>query len=315
MEESMGQRLPHLLWLRAFEAAARHLSFTQAASELNLTQAAISKQVKLLEHHLGEPLFERRARSLVLTKTGAAYLPKVRDGFARIMAGTEEVFGGRLTDALTLRAPVGFAATWLMPHLNAFTDAYPDRPVHLISSVWDDSSNAARVDMEIRYGRGIWPGHTADRLTWEVFEPLCAPSLLAADTPLADAKDLAAHRLLHVLGYEEGWSTWCQHLGVEEVNPGLGMQFDNSLTAFEFAANGGGVVLGRSSMSSPILAAGRLVRAFEGRADLPPVPLKEAFYLTAPSGRKSHPTGALLRDYLLAQVVPRPSGIQFPFSS
>lgn len=309
----MAQRLPHLLWLRAFEAAARHLSFTHAANELNMTQAAISKQVKLLEQFLGEPLFERRARSLVLTKTGAAYLPKVRDGFARLLAGTEEVFGGRLADALTLRAPVGFAATWLVPHLHQFSLDYPDRPVHLISSVWDDSVSAAtnanaRVDMEIRYGRGTWQGLSADRLTWDVFEPLCAPALLSGADGIRNAADLTQHRLLHILGYEEGWSTWCQKLGVQDLNPGLGMQFDNSLAAFEFAACGGGLVLGRSSMSAPILASGRLVRAFDGRADLPPVPLKEAFYLTTPSGRKLHPTGELLRSYLLEQAITQRSG-------
>jgi LysR family glycine cleavage system transcriptional activator len=100
----MNMRLPPLSWLRAFEASARHLSFTHAAQELNLTQAAISKQIKLLEHYLREPLFQRQPRSLVLTKVGAAYLPKVRDAFERLAAGTEEVFGSRRTEMLTCRA-------------------------------------------------------------------------------------------------------------------------------------------------------------------------------------------------------------------
>lgn len=293
----MAHRMPHLTWLRAFEAAARHLSFTNAAAELNLTQAAISKQVKLLEQFLGEPLFERRPRSLTLTKTGAAYLPKIRDGFDRILAGTEEVFGGRLTDALTLRVPVGFAVTWLAPRLRRFTDANPQCPIRLISSVWDEASNAPRVDMEIRYGSGNWSGVSADRLTWEVFEPVCAPALLQAGPPLVHPADLRHHQLLHVLGYEEGWSTWLHKAGVEGVNPGQGMQFDNSLTVFEYAAAGGGVALARSSMSGPMLNGGRLIRPFHL-----PVPLDEAFYLTAPVGRASHPNAALLQDWLLSET-------------
>ena len=113
----MSQRLPPLSWLRAFEAAARHLSFTQAAQELNLTQAAISKQVKLLEHYVRETLFDRKPRSLVLTKIGAAYLPKVQDAFDRLGAGTQEVFGNRRREMLTLRAPVSFGVNWIAARL------------------------------------------------------------------------------------------------------------------------------------------------------------------------------------------------------
>lgn len=293
----MTQKLPHLTWLRAFEAAARHLSFTSAAQELNLTQAAISKQVKLLEQFLGEDLFERRPRSLALTKSGAAYLPKVRDGFERIMAGTEEVFGGKLTDALTLRAPVGFSVTWIAPRLRRFTERHPDCQLRLISSVWDDRSQAPQVDLDIRYGNGHWPGLKADRLTWEVFEPLCAPNLLSGAAPLRRPEDLSAHRLLHVLGYEEGWATWFRAAGIEEMNAGRGMQFDTSLTVFEFAAAGGGIALARSSMSRPILESGRLVRPFPL-----PVPLSEAFYLTSATGSPSHPKAGLVRDWLLEEA-------------
>ncbi len=292
----MAQKIPHLTWLRAFEAAARHLSFTSAAEELNLTQAAISKQVKLLEQFLGEPLFERRPRSLALTKIGAAYLPKVRDGFDRIVAGTEEVFGGRLSDALTLRAPVGFSTSWIVPRLRRFIEMFPECPVRLLSSVWDEQ-NQPRVDLEVRYGTGDWARLAADRLTWEVFEPLCAPSLLTNGPDLKDPADLRHHRLLHVLGYEEGWSTWLRAAGVEGVNAGQGMQFDTSLTVFEFAAAGGGVALGRSSMSGPFLESGRLVRPF-----YLPVPLDEAFYLTCSSGGMRHPHIALLRDFLLEEA-------------
>lgn len=293
----MGQRLPHLTWLRAFEASARHLSFTSAAAELYLTQAAISKQVRLLEHYLREPLFERKPRSLVLTKVGAAYLPKVRDAFERLEAGTEEVFGNRRSEVLTVRAPVGLSVNWIAPRLKSFVDAHPDVPVRIVSSVWNDSFDEERFDLDIRYGSGRWPGFRADRLTWEVFEPLCAPALIETGPGLSEPSDLRRHCLLHVMGYEEGWATWLKLAGASGVNAGQGLQFDNSLMVLEFAASGGGVALGRSSMSRPLLDSGRLVKPFDIAA-----PLKEAFYLIAPADQRDDPDTALFRDWLLAEA-------------
>ena len=173
-------RLPPLSWLRAFEASARHLSFTHAASELNLTQAAISKQVKLLEHYLREPLFQRNARSLVLTKVGAAYLPKVRDSFERLSVGTQEVFGNRRSEVLTLRASAGFSVNWVAPRLIDFFEKFPKIPVRIVSSIWAEEFDRERFDLDIRYGHGNWPAFRTDRLSWDVLEPLCSPEKLAA---------------------------------------------------------------------------------------------------------------------------------------
>jgi LysR family glycine cleavage system transcriptional activator len=288
------RRLPHLTWLRAFEASARHLSFTNAAQELNLTQAAISKQVKLLEQYLREPLFERKPRSLVLTKVGAAYLPKVRDGFDRLAAGTEEVFGLRRSEVLTVRAPVGYSVNWIAPRLQGFFDAYPDTPLRLVSSVWGEQIDNERFDLDIQYGTGKWPGFTADRLTWEVITPVCAPSLLRGTHAIDVPSDLVHHRLLHVLGYEEGWADWLHHAGASDVNAGQGLQFDTSLLAFEFAARGGGVALARSSMLGPEMERGRLVCPFDIR-----VPLSEAFYLIAPEAGGEHPDAAKFRSWMI----------------
>jgi LysR family glycine cleavage system transcriptional activator len=288
------RRLPHLSWLRAFEASARHLSFTNAAQELNLTQAAISKQVKLLEQYLREPLFERKPRSLALTKVGAAYLPKVRDGFDRLAAGTEEVFGLRRSEVLTVRAPVGFSVNWIAPRLQSFFDAYPDRPVRLVSSVWGDQFDNERFDLDIQYGNGTWPGFQADRLSWEIITPVCAPSLLSGQSAISTPSDLAHHRLLHVLGYEEGWANWLHHAEADGVNAGQGLQFDTSLLAFEFAARGGGVALARSSMLGPEIERGRLVCPFDIR-----VPISEAFYLISPEAGSDHPDADRFRNWLI----------------
>jgi LysR family transcriptional regulator, glycine cleavage system transcriptional activator len=293
----MLQRLPPLSWLRAFEASARHLSFTSAAEELNLTQAAVSKQVKLLEHYLREPLFHRGPRSLVITKVGAAYLPKVRDAFDRLRQGTEEVFGRRRTEVLTVRAAAGFAVNWLGPRLSRFFDSHPGVEVRFVSSVWSDENEGERYDLDVRYGIGHWPGMRADRLTWEVIEPACSPRLLEGATALRTPADLAKHRLLHVMGYREGWATWLEAAGAGHINAGQGLQFDTSLLAFEFAAHGGGVALARSSMSAKEFDSGRLVRPF----DLP-VEIEEAFHLVSPDEGADHPHTEVFRSWLLAEA-------------
>ncbi|MEX3011443.1 transcriptional regulator GcvA [Hoeflea sp. TYP-13] len=293
----MKRRLPPLNWLRAFEASARHLSFTSAAEELNLTQAAVSKQVKLLEQYLREPLFYRKPRSLVLTKVGAAYLPKVNDSFMRLAEGTEEVFGHRRSGLLTVRATVSFAVTWLGPRLHRYYERHPDHPVRIVSSVWNDEFDRESFDLDIRYGTGNWPGFHCDRLTWGELTPLCSPRLLEGKNKLQDPEDLRHHNLLQVLGYEDGWTTWLKAAGVENINAGQGQQFDSSLMAFAVAESGAGVVLGRSAMVGDMLASGRLVKPFELS-----VPVEEAIYLIFPMDGTGHPDSELFRTWLLEEA-------------
>jgi LysR family glycine cleavage system transcriptional activator len=280
----MGHQMPPLPWLRAFEASARHLSFTNAATELNLTQAAISKQVKLLEHYLREPLFERLPRSLTLTKVGAAYLPKVNDAFERLAAGTLEVFGGRRLGILSVRAPVGYAITWLASRLPRFLTAHPKTQVRIVSSVWAEDYDSETFDLDIRYGFGKWAGFDADRVTWEKLIPMCLP------------EDLAKERLLHVLGYQEGWATWLASAGTRQVDPGSGLWFDTTPMALEVAAQGGGIALGRSSMLERESTSGRLVKPFALE-----LPIEEGFFLVAPEKGLRHPDAAIFREWLLGE--------------
>jgi LysR family transcriptional regulator, glycine cleavage system transcriptional activator len=287
----MRSGLPPLTWLRAFESAARHLSFTEAAKELNLTQAAISKHVKSLELHLRHELFIRRTRSLQLTKLGEAYLPKVKDAFERLSIGTSEVFGGRRPQELTLRCAISFAVNWLAPRLPSYLEQHPGKQVRIISSVWNDAFDADVYDLDIQYGIGDWPGVRSHRLTWETITPLCAPAVAAH---LKSTDDLQHHRLLHVIGYQEGWGTWLKAVGNKTVNPGQGLQFDTSLIAFEVAANGAGVALGRHSLTKSQRESGRLVAAFEHE-----VPINEAFHLLEPVARQLHPDSASFVEWIL----------------
>lgn len=290
----MNKQLPPLAWLRAFECAARHLSFTQAAAELNLTQAAISKQVKSLELYLRHPLFIRGPRSLMLTKTGAAYLPKVNDAFQRLALGTQELFGRRRDPALTLRCAVSFGVNWLAPRLPQFLAAHPGKTIRLISSVWSDAFDKDLFDLDIQYGTGNWPGYRSHRLIEETITPLCAPGLVARLKTIAD---LRHHLLLHVLGYQEGWGIWLNAAGARGVDPGQGLQMDTSLAAFEVAASGGGVALGRTSLAAKDRAAGRLVAPF----DLD-VPIAEAFYLLQPMDPPAHPDAEVFIAWMRAQM-------------
>ncbi len=294
--------LPPLTWLRAFEAAARTLSFTHAAAELHVTQAAISKHVKSLELHLRHPLFIRRPRSLELTKTGEAYLPKVQDALERLATGTREVFGHRRTEMLTLRCAVSFAVNWLAPRLPDFLERNPGKTVRILSSVWNDADERDACDLDIQYGNGNWPGFVCHRLTQEWITPLCAPDL-AGRPPLVVPADLRHHRLLHVLGYQEGWAVWLNAAQAKGVDPGQGLQLDTSLTAFEIARQGGGVALGRSSLAARDLLEGRLVAPF-GLS----VPINEAFYLLEPDASRRHPDSKCFVDWILTQASLESSG-------
>lgn len=285
------RHLPPLTWLRAFEASARLSSFTLAAQELGMSQAAVSKQVRLLEQHLAEPLFERRARSLMLTRVGADYLPKVHEAMERLASATAEVFGGRRAGALTVRAPAGFAVNWIATHLPAFWAAHPNVDLRLISAIWNEDGLSQPVHLDIRYGLGDWAGHRSWLLTRESATPVCAPALAKH---LSEPRDLLGQRLLHVMGYEEGWVTWLKASGIDD-RPVISGHFDTSLMALAVAAAGGGVALARRSMRGPEIDTGRVVAPFA--LD---VQMREGFHLLEPSGGSSHPHAKLFRDWLLS---------------
>ncbi len=292
----MAHKFPPLVWLRSFEASARHLSFTHAAKELNLTQAAVSKQVKQLEFHLRQKLFIRHPRSLEMTKTAESYLPKVQDSFERLAAGTREVFGSRRSEILTIRAAVGFSVNWLAPRLPDFYTKHPDVPLRLVSSVWNEQVGNPSFDLDVRYGNGKWPELNADRLTWESITPLCSPVLLETGQ-ISTPEDLINNTLIHVLGYQEGWSTWLQVAGVEDINESGGLQVDTSLLAFELATSGVGVALARSSMMQHEVENGRLIAPFDIT-----VPIEEAFYLVSAVASDIHPHLETFRSWILAQA-------------
>jgi LysR family glycine cleavage system transcriptional activator len=189
-----------LNWLRSFETAARHLSFTRAAEELNVTQAAVSQQVKALENNLGIPLFRRVHNRLFLTYAGQAWLPKLRAGFDLLASGTEELHIYDQGASLTVRLPSSFSIQWLVPRLDRFHARFPTIDIRLLALGQAGDVAGAAIDLDIRNGTGDWPGQESTLLMHENVFPVCSPRIAQGDHPLKVPGDLASHELLHVSG-------------------------------------------------------------------------------------------------------------------
>ncbi len=288
---------PPLNWLRSFEAAARHMSFTQAALELNMTQAAISQQIKGLEGQLETSLFNRLPRSLELTEAGKAYLPAVHEAIERLAAATNEIFGEGRGRLLTVRVNLVFFTKWLAPRLGRFRQRHPKIGLRFNSNIWVTEQERVTAHLDIRYGKGAWPGYDAHRLTWDSLMPVCSPELARDLDPERPVEALHRHGMLHVIGYEEGWGYWLRQAGIGQVDASQGVQFDTLITALEMAEHGQGFALGRTSLVAEMLAGGRLVAPFAYQA-----PTSEAFYVVSASQQYMPPQAEAFRAWLIEEA-------------
>jgi LysR family glycine cleavage system transcriptional activator len=191
----MARRLPPLNSLKAFEAAARNLSFTKAAEELFVTQAAISHQIKLLEEHLSMKLFMRRNRSLLLTEEGQSYYLDIKDIFAHLYEATERLLTRGAKGSISIALTPSFAIQWLIPRLSEFSSLHPDIDVKIKAVDHDDNSLTDDVDVAIYYGLGNWQGVFTDKLYTEYLTPVCSPLLLSGEKALSEPSDLVNHTL------------------------------------------------------------------------------------------------------------------------
>lgn len=259
----MKRSLPPLNGLRAFEAAARHMSFTDAAEELSVTQAAISHQVRGLEQRLGLKLFVRRNRSLLLSEAGQAYLPAVRSAFDQLNEATEKLLQKDKGGHLTVTTTASFAMKWLVPRLGGFQRANNEIDVRISTGTGLVDFSREDVDIGIRYGRGQWPNLMAERLVSEDVMPVCAPSLVKGPNGLKKPADLKRFTLLHIGSFPDDWQVWLTAAGVKGVDASRGVTFDFALAGYQAAMDGLGVALGRNPLVEPDLKAGRLVVPFE----------------------------------------------------
>ena len=279
--------LPPLNWLRAFEATARHLSFTRAAGELNLTQSAVSQHVRSLESFLGRDLFVRKTRALELTEVGANYLPGLRDAFDLIATSTRACVGGDRGRNMTIQCNMAFSVFWLAPRLHRLYAACPWLVLNIVTPIWDPERNAANASVEIRFGRGDDMSRAAVRLAEERFYPVCSPGYQSGDV------DLNSATLLDCAGVSGTWGNWFKMQGVE-----FGRENDVNLTstfviAITAALNGAGMSMAHDSLVSDLLEKGDLVRPFEFRGQL-----NEGYYLLSPSAHARTPASDAFLDWM-----------------
>ncbi len=290
----MRNDLPPLPALQAFEAAARHENFAAAATELNLSQSAVSHRVRLLERHLGYPLFERLPRGLRLTESAKAYLPSLRRAFDDIRGSTAGIFGARGGGAVTVRAPITYTALWLSGAVARFTRAYPHIEIRLISSVWADKLAADETDIDLRLGYGRWPGFEAEFLFRDRLLVMAGPETF--DKPPTPA-EIAESPLVHVMGPEDYWAKFFARHGLQRTRQSDDIRVDSSTTAAELACAGSRVALIQDRLSGSYLDTGRLVQVIDDALDV-----DEALYiLLAETRERRKPEALLFHDWLLTE--------------
>ena len=312
----MSQRLPPLNALKAFEAAARHLSVKKAAVELNVTPAAVSHQIRTLEEYLDLQLFHRYNRALELTDAARACLPKLREGFDCLAQAVERLRTHTSGGMLTVSAAPSFAARWLMPRLHRFIAAHHEIDVRVSARMrrvsvdgkidvaeratietWLDDS-----DVAILYGHGHYPDMDVHRLLSLTITPICSPKLLTGEHPLRTPEDLKHHMLLHddtgdMYGGESFWGVWLEAAGVTGIDAKRGARFSHAVLALEAAIDAVGVVSSMPSLAAEELASGKLVMPFDLK-----VPLDSAYYLVCEPHAKTRPSVAAFRDWLIAEA-------------
>jgi LysR family transcriptional regulator, glycine cleavage system transcriptional activator len=294
----MNGHLPPLAALRAFEAAARLMSFSKAADELSVTPAAISHQIHALEQDLGVRLFQRRNRSVALTASARLLLPGLSEAFAGIRASVRRLRAQNDTGTLTVTASPSFAAKWLVLRLHRFQERCPEIDVRISATDEVVDLTNGDFDMGIRYGAGRYPGLEVELLARNEVFPACSPRLLEAGPPLRVPDDLRHHALIHDQTVERDplvptWSMWLKAAGVKGIPAAPGLSFSAGHLALDAAIAGRGVVLALSTIAAADLAAGRLARLFS--LALPDV---FAYYIATAPGALDRPKVRQFRDWL-----------------
>ena len=298
----MSGHLPPLSALRAFEAAARHMSFSRAADELHVTPAAISHQIHALEQDLGIRLFHRMNRSIELTASARVLLPGLSEAFAGIQSSVRRLRAHNDTGTLTVTASPSFAAKWLVLRLHRFQEQCFEVDVRI--SATDDVVDLTKGDFDIaiRYGTGNYPGLEVELLfTNEVF-PACSPQLLTTGPPLRTPDDLPLHNLIYDQAVERDplvptWPMWLKAAGVKNLPATTGLSFNNMHLALDAAIAGHGVVLAQSTIAAADLAAGRLLRLFSLA-----LPDQFAYYIVTVPGALERPKVRAFRGWLRCEA-------------
>jgi LysR family glycine cleavage system transcriptional activator len=292
----MPRRLPPLNALKAFEAAARHESFTRAAEELCVTQGAVSHQVKALEAELGLKLFNRRRQKLVITESGRSYLAIVRDALDRIADGTEQLLRRQNSGVLTVSTSPNFAAKWLVHRLSRFAQAHPAIDLRVSASLHHVDFAREDVDVAIRHGNGSEPGLHVLRLCVEELFPVCSPKLLKGKGALRTPADLRHAVLLHVNDRQD-WRRWLDAAHVDGIDLARGPLLNQASMAIDAAVDAQGVALARTALAAWDLIGVRLVRPFSLALQVP-----YAYWIVCPKTAAKLPKIVAFTEWLLAEA-------------
>jgi LysR family glycine cleavage system transcriptional activator len=292
----MATRLPPLKALKVFEASARQLSFTRAAEELFVTQAAVSHQIKSLEEYLGIKLFIRKNRSLLLTEEGQSYYSDIKNIFSLLHDATEKLLARGAKGAITVSLQPSFAIQWLVPRLNTFNALNPEIDVRIKAVDQADNSLTQDVDIAIYHGRGRWPDVHLDKLHTEYLIPVCSPLLLQGKKPLNSIDDLTNHTLLHDSSRRD-WKKWFKEVGVKGVNVNHGPIFSHSAMVVQAAVYGQGIALANSILVQPDIDAGRLISPVSHT-----MVSKDAFYIVCREHQVKIGKIAAFREWVLETV-------------
>lgn len=292
----MARKLPPLNSLRAFEAAARHLSFTRAANELFVTQAAISHQVKGLEDYLGYSLFIRLPRNLTLTAKGAALMPVLADAFDDMANAVVSLKQEKVGSLLNVRLAPSFAAKWLSPRLKEFWELYPEIDLCLFHAHKPVDFEREDIDLAVTYGRGDWEGVESTPIIKLDFFPVASPAWLAQNAPLVNPAQLLDVPLLHDAG-PYAWNEWLRQAGVKGINNKRGTTIDDTNVLIQAAIDGQGVALGSTPFVEDHLKAGRLVMVFNQV-----LMSDHAYHVVCPKAHLQRADVRAFKDWLLAQI-------------
>jgi LysR family glycine cleavage system transcriptional activator len=294
----MSRPLPHLLWIRTFDACARHMSFAGAAEELALTPAAVGQHMRHLEFQLGFALFERLPRGIRLTGIGRAYAPMVAGLLNDFSASTVALFGMQGETAVTLRCVASFAGLRLPGILHAFGQAYPAIRVQVHTSIWNDDPDNARADLDIRYGNGLWPQHDVIALSQGLSYPLCPPGSTFGDDPGNALRTMALGAPIQILGMENLWRKLGHLLGWPDDEMQARCTVDTSAIALELVAAGAGCAIIDAQLCRLHLERGWVVRP-------PDIVLHhdQRHYILVPRTRTvTRPEVIILRDWIRTMV-------------
>jgi len=310
----MRPRLPPLNALKAFEAAARHESFTRAAEELCVTQGAVSHQVKALETELTIKLFNRERQRLIITEAGRDYLAVVRDALDRIAAGTEQLLQRQNAGVLTVSTSPDFAAKWLVHRLGHFAEAHSGIDLRISATMHHVDFAREEVDLAVRHGDGVWPGLDSVRLSAEQLFAICSPKLLSGRRRLEKPTDILKFPLIH-LDSRADWAKWLQSFGIEDADVSHGPVLNRASMVIDAAINGQGIALARTTLAAWDLINDRLVRPFPDS-----LPVSKTYWIVCPKATMALPKIVTFRDWLLAEAAadlrrlkkcgwsPKPSG-------